>query len=185
MRKRLSVIVLLFLSVLVVLSSTAPSIHVNEKNNSIFDSQSLLVVSDSNQSNVSIIVLEDGSYIEIETFYEDMTSVLLSSTSIQTDAYTKTGTKNVTMYRPNGTKLWNYFLTGDFRITPGVSAIALNSSYTVTNYSSGWKFSNGSSYTNGNRIEGRGTFKHVVLFVTIKNVYIEISLVADTSGNIK
>lgn len=104
---------------------------------------------------------------------------------IITISYIKKGTKNVTMYRSNGTMLWNYYLTGDFEIIPGVSATALNSSYEVTNKSSGWKFSNGSSYTNGNRVEGRGTFKHVVLFITIKNVTIEINLAADSSGNIK
>lgn len=180
MKKILSLITLLFISIIIIYNNYFAVAYIDDKN-----TESLLSDNQSIISNDYTIYFDDGSFIRVETFSENVSTVLLSTIPNETESYIKKGTKNVTMYRSNGTMLWNYYLTGDFEIIPGVSATALNSSYEVTNKSSGWKFSNGSSYTNGNRVEGRGTFKHVVLFITIKTVTIEINLAADSSGNIK
>lgn len=169
---------------LLVFMNSHQNIYVTDQheNDSSYAIQSQMKMSASKSTDT--IILDDGSYIVIEISEE--TPYLLSyNLSTTNSSFTKKGTKNVTMYDKSDKMLWNYFLSGDFIIVPGVSATAISSSYTVTNDTNFWHFSDGGSSYADNVIKGKGTFKHKALFITIKTVTIDISITSDIFGNTK
>ncbi|CCV63915.1 hypothetical protein BN85403380 [Alteracholeplasma palmae J233] len=130
-----------------------------------------------------IIYYDDGSYLVIETF--SYTEISLFSLEFEVPGeYTKTGVKTVTMKKDDGSILWTYTLKTIFIINQGISARAIDSTYTTSINNGAWSFSDGNAYNISNVGYGKGTFRHKVLFITIKTVNIDIDLTCDSSGNI-
>lgn len=127
--------------------------------------------------------------ISSETTYESdgsytVSNLYTSSIAPIGDVYNTYGKRDVTKYSTTNTVLWVYTLTGYFTVDTGVSCVCYDASYTYNISGSGWSFSNGSTTYYDNVANGKGTFKHKLLFVTTQTVNIDLYLACDEYGNL-
>lgn len=125
-----------------------------------------------------VIYFDDGSYLQIS-------AVRTVETQSNTRAtLTTVGEKDMTFVNGDGEVEWTYTLTGYFTYTPGLTSACVDAAYTSDIYDSAWSFSNGSAVTSGNTAYGYGSYVKKILFVTIDQYDINISISCDTYGNL-
>lgn len=125
-------------------------------------SVSALEYSSIQPSNEEIVYLQDGIYI-ISTIQEN------SCTSLYAATHTKSGSKTSTVYSASGSPLYSITVHGVFSYN-GSSASATSASYSYTDESPLWSFSNGSSSFSGATATASGTFKSGQITKTIRAV---------------
>lgn len=125
-------------------------------------SVSALEYSSIQPSNEEIVYLQDGIYI-ISTIQEN------SCTSLYAATHTKSGSKTSTVYSASGSPLYSITVHGVFSYN-GSSASAISASYSYTDESPLWSFSNGSSSFSGATATASGTFKSEQITKTIRAV---------------
>lgn len=119
-----------------------------------------------------IIILEDGSYIEIVT-----------TENFTRSSGSKTGNKSYTYWDNDGNAMWKAVLTASFTYT-GSSSTCTNASCSVTIYDSSWyQVSKSTSYS-GNTATTQLTMGHKVLGVTVSKPSYTITLSCDANGNL-
>lgn len=125
-------------------------------------SVSALEYSSIQPSNEEIVYLQDGIYI-ISTIQEN------SCTSLDAATHTKSGSKTSTVYSASGSPLYSITVHGVFSYN-GSSASAISASYSYTDESPLWSFSNGSSSFSGATATASGTFKSEQITKTLRAV---------------
>lgn len=146
MKKRLFSV---FFTLLLTFTCAIPSVFASEYSNI-------------RQSNEGIVFLQDGSYI-ISTIQEN------SCISLYATTHTKSGSKTSTVYSASGSPLYSITVHGVFSYN-GSSASATSASYSYTDESPLWSFSNGSSSFSGATATASGTFKSGQITKTIRAV---------------
>ena len=124
----------------------------------------------------TVIYYEDGSKLTISApIVEDVYSRA---------TYTKSASKDARFEDSDGNIEWEYTLHATFSYTYASSAVCTDTYYTQTIYEGNWTFSNGAATKSGATATGAGNYVKKVLFVTVKNIKIDISLTCDKYGNI-
>ena len=125
---------------------------------------------------VTITYIGDGYYIVTE----------ISSDPIiqRSSSFTKTANTVVTVYNANDEIACQYTLFGEFQVVSGVSVVCTSATYTQNIYDTGWSFSNGQATKSGATAYGVGKFTKKVLFITTKEIEIDISFTCDIYGNV-
>lgn len=127
----------------------------------------------------TVIYYDDGSSLTISPIYG-----VQEKSMARAGEQTVSGGRDVTFADPNGTLEWKYTLSATFSYVSGVSSTCTSASYTKTIYDNDWSFSNGSATKSGNTAYGKGHFTKKVLFITIKNYDIDISISCDKYGKL-
>ena len=96
-----------------------------------------------------ILYFEDGSYLTIDVIEFD--SVLTRGTSVVS------GKKIGTYSNNSGETLWTITVNGKFTYN-GLSATAIDASYSYQIYDSAWSLKSANAYCSGNRAIAEGTF---------------------------
>jgi len=84
----------------------------------------------------------------------------------------------------NGNREWLYTLSATFAFQYGISSSCLTASYSQTIYVNDWTFSNGSATHTGAVARGLGKFVRKLLFITLNDIDIDISMTCDMYGNV-
>lgn len=137
-----------------------------------FASDSLI----NDETTTTVICLDDGYYI--------VTKITSNPVISRSSTFTKTGSKVVTVYSGDDEVLCEYTLYGEFQVVSGVSAVCTSATYTQNIYAGGWTFSGGQATKSGATAYGVGKFTKKILFITTKEVDIDISFTCDVYGNI-
>ena len=124
----------------------------------------------------TIRYIEDGYYI--------VTEINSDNVNQRASSFTKTANKVVTVYNANDEIACQYTLFGEFQVVSGVSAVCTSATYTQNIYDDGWSFSNGQATKSGATAYGVGKFTKKVLFITTKEIEIDISFTCDIYGNV-
>ena len=132
-----------------------------------------------NEDGSSITYYDDGSYLVISSV-----SVTESSTVARASAQNKIGTREAKFVDSDGNVEWKYTLAASFTYTYGSSVSCIWASYDNNIYDDAWTFSNGSSSRSGNIGYGKGHYTKKVLFITVKNYDIDLSISCDKYGNL-
>ena len=136
----------------------------------------------------STIVINDGGTI---TYFADGSTLTISAVKnvdepnlVRATTQTVTKSKDVTYKDKSGNLEWKYTLTATFSCESGVSSTCTKASYSTTINDNSWSFSNGSATKSGNVATGNGTFKLIILFITMNTYNINITLTCDKYGNV-
>ena len=116
---------------------------------------------------------EDGSYL---------VTTIKSSPTPRANVYTKTGTKEVTLYDEDNKVQWIYYLIGTFTIETGVSCVCTNSTYSYEIYVNKWSMTEHDNWYSHNAAFGTATFKKKVLFITTSTQELEGAVWCDAYG---
>lgn len=130
-----------------------------------------------------VIYFDDGSYI-VNQLYGSNYTFSDNYTTSETNSSIIIGARSFIMYDPKGSVLWEYKVIGHFAVDLGVSSSCYFANYEQTIYNPVWHFSNGLSGFYSNTAYGKGTFKHIVLLITLKTVNVDISVSCDVYGNL-
>ena len=123
------------------------------------------------------IPTDDGGHITV--------ALVTKNISTKSPIYIKTGDKYVTKYDTDGEIVWRYTLTGTFSVNSGISATCADVTYSTTDNSAWWTFSDCSATTRGNKAIGTGTAEHRKLFIIVDEIVnIDISITCDKNGNL-
>ncbi len=124
----------------------------------------------------TITYLDDGYYV--------VTEVISNTVTSRASTFTKTANKVVTVYNGDNEVACQYTLFGEFQVVSGVSAVCTSATYTQNIYANGWTFSDGQATRSGATAYGVGKFTKKVLFITTKEINIDISFTCDIYGNV-
>ena len=105
----------------------------------------------------NIEYFEDGSYL---------VTTIKETPSSRATVYSKSGSKDVTLYNSDDEVQWIYTLIGTYTIETGVSVVCTNSTFTYTIYEDKWSLTEHSNSYSENKAYGTAIFKKKVLFIT-------------------
>ena len=125
--------------------------------------------------NAQTIKLENGHYQIVTIEYAEIIAGIKSSTT--------SGTKTIREYDAFNNLVWTATLSGTFTYD-GTSAMATNSSLTVSISNSNYYLVSKSAYTSGDTAYGDFTVGHKVLGVTISTSSESLTLTCDANGNL-
>lgn len=133
----------------------------------------VLVFADTkNNSTLEIIKYDDGSYLEIYTELDNLSTYATN---------TRTGSK-VVNYRKDTQILWYVKLSGTFTYN-GKTSTCTSTSITGESYSSSWKLSGFTSNKSGNTAYGQVTATHYYGIIGDKTTH-SISLTCNANGDL-
>ena len=133
------------------------------------------------------IINDDGSVVYVFDNGEKLTvgpAVVNEVVPTKGPVYSVSANKYVTYEDDNGNLEWKYTLSGSFSYQIGLYATCCSASYSQIIYDNDWSFSNGSATATGAVARGLGEFIKTLLFITIKDVDIDITLTCDVYGNV-
>ena len=121
----------------------------------------------------NIEYFEDGSYL---------VTTIKETPSPRASVYSKSGSKDVTLYNSNDEIQWIYSLIGTYTIETGVSVVCTNSTFTYTIYQNNWSLTDHTNSYSENKAYGTAVFKRKVLFITTSTQNIEGYVECDVYG---
>lgn len=130
-------------------------------------------------NDTTVVLYEDGSKLTISLAPAEQTYSTLSSTSSIIP-----WKKEAKFENSNGEVEWIYTLHATFSYVKGVSSVCTDAYYTQTIYQGNWTFSNGAATKSGNTARGTGNYIKKVLFITTKDIDLDITITCDIYGNI-
>ena len=125
-----------------------------------------------------VVYYDDGSYLTVSPAYD------VTVTGERGTMSTVSSHKDATFTNSDDELEWKYTLYATFSYTSGVSATCTNASYSQTIYKGNWTFSNGNATASGATARGVGHYEEKFLFITIRSVDVDITLVCDKYGNV-
>ena len=139
-----------------------------------------LTTTSKTEDSATVIHYEDGSKLTISSpQIEDINGVAPLSTN-----YTKSARIEANFEDSDGNIEWVYTLHATFSYTYASSAVCTDTYYTQTIYEGNWTFSNGAATKSGATATGTGNYIKKVLFITAKDIDINLTLTCDKYGNI-
>lgn len=132
-----------------------------------------------NDDGSTVIYYDDGSQVTISPIYVTEVENTARATS-----QTVNGARDVKFTDSDGNVEWKYTLSATFSYVYGSSVSCTSATYSNNIYDNAWSFSNGSATKSGNTAYGKGHYTKKLLFVTIKNIDIDISISCDEYGNL-
>lgn len=132
-----------------------------------------------NEDGSTVIYYDDGSHLTISPV-----RIIGNDTVARATTQTKNGLKDVKFTDSDGNVEWKYTLSATFSYVYGSSVSCTSAKYSNNIYDNAWSFSNGSATKSGGTAYGRGHYAKKVLFVTVKNIDIDISITCDKYGNL-
>ncbi len=131
-------------------------------------------------NDTTVIFFEDGSKLTVSLTIDEQ-SYSRAASAKSSVIY---GKKEATFENSDGEVEWIYTSSATFSYTSGVSSTCTDASYTQTIYKGNWTFSNGAATKSGNTARGVGNYIKKVLFITVKDIDIDLTLTCDKYGNI-
>lgn len=116
---------------------------------------------------------EDGSYL---------VTTIKETPSSRATVYSKSGSKDITLYNSDDEIQWIYTLVGTYTVETGVSAVCTNSTFRYTIYVDKWSLTDHSNSYSGNVAYGTAVFKKKVLFITTSTQEIDAHVACDAYG---
>lgn len=120
---------------------------------------------------------DDGSYITVTIF--DETAIVTQSST-----YIKQGSKTQILHNADGEEAWSFTVHGTFSVDPGVSAVCVEASHSISISDDAWKNESASSYCSGNQAIGDASFVKKILFFTADVKECHVVLTCDENGNL-
>ena len=120
-------------------------------------------------------------YYVLVTVKEEFTS--LNMQSVQSNSYTKTGSKEYKAYNKDGEVIWKFTIMGNFTVVSGISATCTKATYYSSIVGNGWSLKSGNAYKSSNQAIGDATFQHKTLFIVTDTKNCHVVLSCDSNGN--
>lgn len=124
-------------------------------------------------SNTSIIHLDNGAYLVIE----------VSEINISRATNTKSGTKSITYKNDDNETMWKATITGTFTYT-GSSATCTKASISYNVYADNWKMKEATASKSGNKAIGDVTAKRYTLGIPVETVEQTFYLTCSATGTL-
>ena len=128
----------------------------------------------------TVILYEDGSRLTITRSTGDATPCGYASS----DSNTISKRIEAQFENSDGEVEWIYTLYATFSYVTGVSSVCTDAYYEQTIYQGNWTFSNGSATKSGNTARGIGNYIKKFLFITAKDIDIDLTMTCDKYGNV-
>ena len=128
----------------------------------------------------TVILYEDGSRLTIIRSTGDTTPCGYAST----DSNTVSKRIEAKFENSGGEVEWIYTLYATFSYLTGVSSVCTHAYYEQTIYQGNWTFSNGAATKSGNTARGTGNYIKKFLFITSKDIDIDLTMTCDKYGNV-
>lgn len=138
---------------------------------------------------------DDGSSVnnlqlvsESVEYYEDGSSLVISvyEETVQTrsNLYNRVGRKDYKYRDANGTVLWTFAVTGEFRVLEGASVTCISASCSAEVFHEAWVCTRKYAETSGSWAIANGEFERSLLGIVIDRDTVQVSLTCDVYGNL-
>lgn len=138
---------------------------------------------------------DDGSSVnnlqlvsESVEYYEDGSSLVISvyEETVQTrsNLYNRVGRKDYKYRDANGTVLWTFAVTGEFRVLEGASVTCISASCSTEIFDEAWVCTRKYAETSGSWAIANGEFERSLLGIVVSRESVEVSLTCDVYGNL-
>ena len=138
---------------------------------------------------------DDGSSVnnlqlvsESVEYYEDGSSLVISvyEETVQTrsNLYNRVGRKDYKYRDANGTVLWTFAVTGEFRVLEGASVTCISASCSTEIFDEAWACTRRYAETSGSWAIANGEFERSLLGIVIDRDTVQVSLTCDVYGNL-
>lgn len=124
-------------------------------------------------SNTSIIYLDNGSYLLIE----------VSEINISRATNTKTGTKSITYKNDDNEAMWKATLTGTFTYT-GNSATCTSATINYNVYADNWEIKEATASKSNNKAIGDVTAKRYLIGIPVETVNQTFYITCSATGTL-
>ena len=119
---------------------------------------------------------EDGSMLVISVFEKMMLS--------RSNLYNRVGRKVYEYHNANGTILWTFAVTGEFRVLEGASVTCISASCSTEIFDEAWACTRRYAETSGSWAIAHGEFTQTLLGIVIDRDTVQVSLTCDVYGNL-
>ena len=136
------------------------------------------------QDGSTLILFDDGSFIEISPIRYLSSKAMNADSSNAKATQTTLGQRDVYYSDSSGNIEWEYTLTANFTYTPGVSSTCTNATYSSNINANGWTLNDAAATRSGNTAYGVGVYIKKILLIKVKEVDIDISISCDSYGNL-
>ena len=138
---------------------------------------------------------DDGSSVnnlelvsESVEYYEDGSSLVISvyeeTVRTRSDLYNRVGRKVYKYRDANGTVLWSFAATGEFRVLEGASVTCISASCSAEVFHEAWACTRRYAETSGSWAIANGEFERSLLGIVVSSESVEVSLTCDVYGNL-